>query len=68
MLFAARLMGITPAEMCLIGIQPKSMESGIELSEEIKMKLEPLLKRVLQKLKEWGVEVVSKRTSGVSRR
>ena len=59
MLFAARLMGITPTEMCLIGIQPKSMESGIDLSEEIKMKMEPLLKRVLQKLKEWGVDIKS---------
>jgi hypothetical protein len=35
------------------------MESGIELSEEIKMKLEPLLERVLQKLKEWGVDIKS---------
>ncbi|MDP3298157.1 MAG: HyaD/HybD family hydrogenase maturation endopeptidase [Thermodesulfovibrionia bacterium] len=61
MLFAARLMGITPTEMCLIGIQPKSMESGIDLSEEINARMETLLERVLQKLKEWGVEVIPKR-------
>ncbi len=61
MLFAARLMGIIPTEMCLIGMQPKSMESGIDLSEEIKMKLEPLVEKVLQRLQDWGVEVIPKR-------
>lgn len=63
MLFAARLMGITPAEMCLIGMQPKSMESGIELSEEINARMETLLERLLQKLKEWGVEVIPKKAT-----
>jgi len=61
MLFAARLMEIIPSEMCLVGIQPKSMESGTELSEEIKLKLEPLLERVILKLKEWGIEAVPKK-------
>ncbi len=60
MLFAARLMEITPSEMCLIGIQPKSMESGTELSEEIKTQFEFLLERVLRKLKDWGVDVIPK--------
>ena len=61
MLFAARLMGITPTEMCLIGMQPKSMESGTELSEEIKEKLETLVEKILQKLREWGVEIIPKK-------
>lgn len=60
LLFAARLMGITPPEMCLIGIQPKSIETGAELSEEIKGQLGALTERVLQRLKEWGVEVICK--------
>lgn len=55
-LFAAKLMDITPAEMSLIGIQPKSMETGIELSEEIKDRMEQLINKVLEKLNEWGVE------------
>mgnify|MGYP001576043661 CR=1 FL=1 len=66
MLFAARLMEITPPEMCLIGIQPKSMETGIELSEEIKKQLEALTERVLQRLKEWGVEVICKTSASSS--
>ncbi|MBI4699321.1 MAG: HyaD/HybD family hydrogenase maturation endopeptidase [Nitrospirae bacterium] len=66
MLFAARLMEIMPAEICLIGIQPKSMETGTELSEDIMKQFEPLVNRVLQKLKEWGVEEKTKKSPVVS--
>ena len=59
-LFAAKLMDITPAEMSLIGIQPKSMETGVELSEEIKDRMEQLINKVLEKLNEWGVEGIPK--------
>ena len=55
-LFAAKLMDIAPAEMSLIGIQPKSMETGVELSEEIKDRMEQLINKVLEKLNEWGAE------------
>lgn len=58
MLFAARLMEITPPEMCLIGIQPKSMETSTELSDIVSKNVGTLLGKVLQKLKEWGVEAV----------
>jgi hydrogenase maturation protease len=66
MLFAAKLMGITPSEMCLIGIQPKSMEFGTELSEEVRAQMGALLERVFQKLKEWGVGAVPKPTSPIT--
>ena len=62
MLFAARLMEITPPEMCLIGIQPKSMETTIELTDVVSGKMEALLIKVLQKLKEWGVEPALKKS------
>ncbi len=65
LLFAARLMEITPPQMCLIGIQPKSMDTGTELSEEIKDKLETLVERVIQKLKEWEIEAVPKKTQSL---
>ena len=61
MLFAARLMEITPPEMCLVGIQPKSMETTIEMSDVVSKKMEALLEKALQKLKEWGVEPVRKK-------
>jgi hydrogenase maturation protease len=60
MLFAAKLMEITPAEICLIGIQPKSMETGTELSEVVHSRMNALLEAVLRKLDEWGVEVIPK--------
>lgn len=62
MLFAARLMGITPPEVCLIGIQPKSMETGTELSEAVSIKMKDLVENVLQKLKEWGLDVRPRET------
>jgi hydrogenase maturation protease len=61
-LFAAKLMDISPAEMCLIGIQPASMNAGTELSDIINSRMNLLLKKVLQKLKEWGVEAIPRQT------
>lgn len=58
--FAARLMGISPAKMSLIGIQPESLEPGLELSENIQMNFERLLETVTEKLREWGVELREK--------
>lgn len=63
MLFAAKFMGIEPWDMYLIGIQPKSMETGTELSDEIQSKFEALVSRVLQKLQEWGVKAVPRPVS-----
>jgi hydrogenase maturation protease len=55
MLFAAKLMDIAPSEMCLVGIQPKSMETGTELSDEIKSRFDALFDKVMEKLKEWDI-------------
>jgi hydrogenase maturation protease len=55
MLFAAKLMDISPKEMCLIGIQPKSMETGTELSKMIMSRFDELYAMVLNKLKEWDI-------------
>jgi hydrogenase maturation protease len=59
-LFAAKLMDIIPPEMCLIGIQPASMNTGTELSAEIQDRIEMLIDRIIQKLREWGAEVTLK--------
>lgn len=59
-LFAAKLMDIIPAEMCLVGIQPKSMETSTELSEEVRNQFEPFVRAILGKLRDWGVEAVRK--------
>lgn len=67
MLFAARFMDITPREMCLVGIQPHSMETGTDLSDVLSKRLDLLLETVLKKLKEWGVEAASKSTPSSSK-
>lgn len=59
LLFAIRMIGTELKEICLIGIQPKSLKTGTELTEEIRRGLKPLMENVLQRLKQWGIEVTS---------
>ena len=63
MLFAAKLMNIFPSEMCLIGIQPESMETSVEMSEVVSKGMEPLLEKVIERLKAWGVDVTPKNST-----
>ena len=65
MLFAAKLMEITPPEMCLIGIQPESMETSIELTDAVSSKMDALLETVIKKLNEWGINVLPKSTRSI---
>ena len=57
MLAAGRLLGTLTEDMCLVGIQPGSMETGYGLSPEIQEKFEELLSRVIQRLSAWGVGI-----------
>jgi hydrogenase maturation protease len=61
MLFAAKLMEIMPSEMCLIGIQPQSMETTTSMSDAVSSKMYDLIDKVLGKLQEWGVEAGPKK-------
>lgn len=54
-LAAAQLLGVAPREVCLIGIQPAVMETGLELSELLQARLELLVGRIIAKLQEWGL-------------
>jgi len=60
LLFASGFLGTRPAEIVLIGIQPETMEIGLELSKTIKERFDELLDTVLGKLREWGLEVEEK--------
>ncbi len=55
-LFAAKLMRTTPLDVCLIGIQPKSLDVGLDMTEEIRVKLDDIIDLAVQKLNEWNVE------------
>jgi hydrogenase maturation protease len=47
-------MDLKLAKICLIGIQPESVEIGLEMTDRIIGKLDELVDRVFQKLKAWG--------------
>ncbi|MHB8066960.1 MAG: HyaD/HybD family hydrogenase maturation endopeptidase [Desulfobaccales bacterium] len=54
-LAAAELLDTSPGEICLIGIQPLSLEMGLELSPLLQGKMALLLDRIITKLKAWGL-------------
>jgi len=57
LLAVAELMGHSPKDMVLIGIQPDGIEMGIELSPHVAERLEEMIVNILTKLNEWDVDV-----------
>lgn len=55
LLGAARLLGRAPAEVVLWGVQPASLEVGLELSPTVAAQVEVLLQNVLAELQRWGI-------------
>ncbi len=54
----ALLLNIVPEEISLIGIQPQSIELGLELTELLQEKLEVLVSHIVDKLRDWDVHLV----------
>jgi hydrogenase maturation protease len=57
-LFAAKLLDYTPSKIRLIGIQPQSLDVGLDVTDCIASKIEELMRLVVETLKEWKVECV----------
>lgn len=57
LLAVAELMGHTPREMVLVGIQPAGIGMSAELSPHVAERLEEMIANVVTKLNEWDVEV-----------
>lgn len=55
LLSVAELMGHMPREMVLIGVQPGSIEMDTELTAEVEVKVDVLIRMVLDELDRWGV-------------
>jgi len=55
LLAVSELMGHSPKEMVLFGVQPGSVEMQIGLTAEVEAKLETLVTNVLNELANWGV-------------
>ncbi|HVN24057.1 MAG TPA: HyaD/HybD family hydrogenase maturation endopeptidase [Syntrophorhabdales bacterium] len=56
LLFAARMSDTLPAEICLVGIQPGSVDIGLDMTDVLKSRIDALVTTVLKRLQEWGVE------------
>lgn len=56
MLSAAKLMNILPKEMCLVGIQPNSLETGLVMSDDMKNNLDTLIQTAVSRLQQWGIQ------------
>lgn len=58
LLSVAKLTGVIPEKVCLIGIQPQdsAFAFGLELSERVRDKIEILIDQVISKLQEWNVQ------------
>ncbi len=55
LLLAAKLTRHTSLEICLVGIQPQSLDIGLELTEGIRTGMDVLIKKAVQKLTEWNI-------------
>ena len=57
LLFTAKLSRTTPPEVCLVGIQPKSLAIGLEMTKEIRDSLDAVISLAIEKLQQWNVQV-----------
>ncbi len=62
----AQLQNILPQEICLIGIQPASLDPGLELTGTVQEKFDALIARVRTKLRDWDIYLASRSSSSPS--
>lgn len=58
LLAAARLLGHSPTEIVLWGIQPATLDVGLELSPVVAAQVETLVQNVLTELHRWGIQPI----------
>jgi len=58
MLFAAKLRDLYPPNVVLWGVQPGSLEVGLDLSPPVAAQVDVLLEKVLEELARWGYQLV----------
>ncbi len=62
LLALSQLQGTLPRRVVLWGMEPASLDPGLDLSPAVAAQLDNLVQAVVQELREWGVEVVERRT------
>ena len=54
MLFAAKLKGLYPRNVVLWGVQPATLDTGLELSPAVVAQVDTLVSKVVKQLEQWG--------------
>ena len=57
LLAASRFQGTLPCKMTLLGIEPASIEWGLDLSPPVSAALDELIESAVRELRAWGIEV-----------
>jgi len=55
-----RMSGNLPEDLCLIGIQPKSLELGLDMTREIWDKKDTLIDLIVRQLRDWNIPCASR--------
>jgi hydrogenase maturation protease len=63
LLRAARLLGVFPEEVVLLGVEPAVLDTGVELSPSVAVRVDELVGMVLRELRRWDVEACSREVS-----
>jgi hydrogenase maturation protease len=62
-LATARLLDILPREICLIGIQPHTIDMGLELTEVLEQHFDRLIARISDRLRDWNLPLIPRSSS-----
>jgi hydrogenase maturation protease len=54
LLSVAELRDLTPGQVILIGVQPASLETGLDLSPTIRARLPAIVEMVIKEVRNWG--------------
>ena len=63
LLRAARLLGVSPEEVVLLGVEPAVLDTGMELSPSAAVRVDELVGMVLRELRRWDVKACSREVS-----
>lgn len=63
LLSVLKLLEKGPKSIAVIGIQPERIQTGTELSDTIRGRIDDLLNAIIEKLRQWGIEVKEKDVS-----
>ena len=58
LMYAARLVGVMPPMVGLVGIQPQAVDLGLETTALLQDKREDLIRAVLSRLEAWGIQMI----------